>query len=107
MLDNINISIDFIKIGWGLVIPLFLFRMFYMIFGFNLELFFYLIKSIGYLAIAWLIWSLTKHQKEINLITAFTFILSCYEGVDSLSRVIEIPFNYFKKIVLHFRNRNI
>ncbi len=106
-MDNIAISVEFMKSGWVLAIPLIFVGILTYIFNNRfIEWFFAFIKVFFYGALGFFMWKYVciNEMQEVGIVTAFTCIFCCIECGDNLVKVIGMAIKVIKEVCSSFKS---
>lgn len=102
-MSDIMITVDFMKNGWVLAIPLAIVGILTYLFNNKwIEWFFALLKTFFYGALAIFMWKYVgiKELVEIDIVTAFTFVFCCIECGDNSVKTIGMPMQAIKDFIV-------
>lgn len=100
-MDNISMSVEFMKIGFVLAIPIFIFGVVtYLIENKFIEWIFCFLKMFFYGSLAYFMWRYVQvnAMDEIGIVTAFTFIFSCIECGDNAVKTVGMIMKLIKNL---------
>ena len=98
-MNDIQLSIHFMKIGAVMVVPLIVTYLVLAIVKNSLiKCIVYFLKVIAYVGLALIMWNFYKNKDTIDIISLFTFTFCCFESVDNLISLISIPIEFFRDI---------
>lgn len=108
-MDNVLAPVDFMKMGYILVVPLVFFGIFTSIIDSKfIEFIFNLIKALAYGGLAIFMWIYVHKTSthEVGMVTSFTFIFCCIECGDNLSKIIGSIITFVRQMIKIFKNPN-
>lgn len=106
-MDEILITMDFMKFGWVLAVPLVIVGILTYIKNSKfIEWFFAFIKAFFYGSLGFLMWKYVNINEiqEIGIVTAFTCIFCCIECGDNLVKVFGMAIQVVKNTISTFRD---
>lgn len=107
-MNNIMLPVEVMKLGSVILLPLFVVFLILLIIKNNVVKFvLHFFKMAAYFGLAYYLWWYYKNEDQIDIISTFTFIFCCYEGLDNLISWISILVDPIREYREKQKNINI